>query len=105
LREAIRQTGAMAEILPSRVESLSSPPAGWPKRRVVVARALAPIDKFLDLARPLLGADALCIMLKGQNAEAEVAEARRHWSFRLDSAPSLSDPRGVILIMSELVSI
>jgi hypothetical protein len=44
-------------------------------------------------------------MLKGQNAEAEVAEARRRWSFRLDSAPSLSDPRGVILIMSELVSI
>jgi len=35
--------------------------------------------------------------LKGEDVEAELAEARKSWAFDADILPSLSDPRGRIV--------
>lgn len=105
LREAARLTGATVNIIPCRAEALTPPPAGWPVRRVIVARAVAPLDLFLDFARPLIDSQTLCVMLKGSRAEAELDAARKRWHFRLLTAPSLTDPKGVILILSNLIGV
>lgn len=105
LREAARVTAARISILSHRVESLQPPAGGWPAHRVIVARAVAPLEVLLDSARGLIDSKTHCVMLKGVNAEAELAKARAHWSFRLRTAPSLSEPRGVILMISDLARV
>ncbi len=102
LREAARVTEARVTVLPERVETLKQPPQGWPVRRVIVARAVAPLDTLLDSARGLIDSQTHCVMLKGVSAEAEIAAARVRWQLRLHTAPSLSEPRGVVLMISDL---
>lgn len=105
LREAARVTGAGVTVLPQRVEALEPPPAGWPRRRVLVARAVAPLDRLLQSARGLIDSETRCVMLKSMNVEAEIAAAYKIWGMRVETAPSLSDPRGVILMLSDLVHV
>jgi len=101
LREAARFTGAPASIHAGRLEMLAiAGTAG--EARVLTARAVAPLESLLDLARPLIGPGTVCLFHKGANAAAEIKQARRHWSMRLEAHPSLSDVRGVILRIDEL---
>ena len=72
------------------------------KVEVVTARAVAPLAKLLGFAKPMLDRRALGLFLKGRDAEAEVAEARKLWRFDLISTPSLSDPDGRILQIRDL---
>jgi 16S rRNA (guanine527-N7)-methyltransferase len=72
------------------------------KVEVVTARAVAPLAKLLGFAKPMLDRRALGLFLKGRDAEAEVAEARKLWRFDLVSTPSLSDPDGRILQIRDL---
>lgn len=95
LAEAAREArivGAV-KIHPVRAEAL----AGRMAADVITARALAPLDRLLGLARPLLKPDGLCLFLKGEKADAEIAEARKRWDFALERVASKSDPGGVIL--------
>jgi 16S rRNA (guanine527-N7)-methyltransferase len=69
---------------------------------VVTARAVAPLVKLLAFARPMLDRGALGLFLKGRDAEAEIAEARKLWRFDLTIAPSLSDTQGRILEIRDL---
>lgn len=101
LREAARISGAGVRVHAGRIESLPLDPA-IRERRVLTARAVAPLESLLTLARPLIGPDTLCLFHKGRRAEAEIAAARRHWSMRLESLTSLSDAQGVILRIDEL---
>ena len=73
------------------------------KADVVTARACAPMDRLLDFADPYLKRGALGLFLKGEQAEAELAEARRRRP-RLDAdlLPSVSDPRGRIVRIRSL---
>ena len=64
---------------------------------VVTARALAPLPRLLGYAEPLIRSGAVALFLKGEGVEAELTEARKHWTFRYELAPSLSDSRGRIL--------
>lgn len=95
LAEAARETriAGAVKIHPVRAEAL----AGRMAADVITARALAPLDKLLGLARPLLKPDGLCLFLKGEKADAEIAEARKRWDFALERVASKSDPGGVIL--------
>lgn len=43
---------------------------------VVVARALAPLERLLRWCRPMLGSHGILLALKGQSADAELAAAR-----------------------------
>ena len=62
---------------------------------VVTARACAPLDRLLDFADPYLKRGAEALFLKGEQADAELTEARRRRpGLQADLLPSQSDPRG-----------
>ena len=95
LREAARVTGARLSVLPCRLDRAEVAPAP-----VVTARALAPLEKLLEWARPLLEPDGVGLFLKGRQAEQEIEEAARTWRFDVRSWPSKTSPDGVILEVS-----
>lgn len=65
---------------------------------VVTARAVAPLPKLLGFAEPYLKRGARGLFLKGQAAEAELAEARAAgWKLEASLIQSLSDPDGRIV--------
>jgi 16S rRNA (guanine527-N7)-methyltransferase len=97
LREAILVTGAPAHVHAVKIERAKVAPAP-----LVVSRALAPLPVLLRLAAPLLTEDGFCLFPKTRAAEPEITEAELHWSMRLDRIPSLTDPNGLILRVSEL---
>jgi len=75
------------------------------KVEMVTARACAPLDRLLTYARAYLARGARGLFLKGAEVEAEIAEARRNWRFKAGTIPSLSDPRGRLLSIEELVRV
>ena len=94
LREAARATGAPATILESRVEDL--PPDAF---AAVTARACAPLDALVGLARPHLRAGSVCVFPKGRRAAGELTAARNRWIMRARTVPSLSDPEGTLVVV------
>lgn len=97
LREAIMVTGARARVHANRIERVKLPAAP-----VVTSRALAPLPVLLRLAEPFLTEDGFCLFPKSVAAEAEIAEAERQWSMRIERFPSRTDTNGMILRISEL---
>ena len=76
LVEAARLTQASVTVVPARVEQ-----AGLMSQAVAMARALAPLDRLLALAAPLLRPDGVCLLLKGSGMQEELAAAQRVFSF------------------------
>lgn len=98
LREAARVTGTSVTIRPCRI-------AAVPAHRVdvVTARALAPLDRLLDLARPFLGTGTVCLFPKGKRAVEELTLARKGWTMSVALHHSIADPRGVVLRLHQVV--
>ena len=96
LAAVVEQLSLPAEVHNARAEDLSI------AADVVTARAVAPLERLLGYARPYLSRGAVGLFLKGQNADAEIAAARRRWRFSLASIPSRSDPAGRILKVERL---
>jgi len=69
---------------------------------IVTARACAPMDRLLGFARPYLSQGSTGLFLKGENAEQELNEARKSWSFDAELLPSLSDQRGRVVRIRRL---
>jgi 16S rRNA (guanine527-N7)-methyltransferase len=97
LREAVLTTGAKAHVHATKIERASVVPAP-----LVTSRALAPLPALLSLAHPLLAENGFCLLPKSRAAEAEITQAERTWSMRLERLASLTDPNGMILKISEL---
>lgn len=95
LGEVIRATGANARVHMTRAESLAKNPPF--RADIVTARALAPLDKLLGLAIPLLAPGGACWFLKGARVDDEIAQAEKRWSLTLARFPSISDASGVII--------
>lgn len=94
LREVARQTGTAVTIRNARLEALAgdiAPPD------VITARAVASFDLLLEMTKLYITPKTVCLFLKGRQADAEIAEARRRWRFELEKIPSETDPSGVIL--------
>ncbi len=98
LREAARVTEASVTIRPCRVAAVPLHLVG-----VVTARALAPLDRLLDLAQPFLGPDTVCLFLKGERAGEELTLARKRWTMTVVLHNSIADPRGVVLRLHQVV--
>jgi 16S rRNA (guanine527-N7)-methyltransferase len=64
---------------------------------VVTARALAPLDKLLGLAAPLLKTGAQGLFPKGQDVDAELTLASKYWNISADLIPSKTNPRSRIV--------
>ncbi len=100
LREAMRATQASAIVHNSRVETLD-----LPSQDVVVARALAPLDKLLEMAEKLVSIHTICLFPKGAAAEQELTEARTRWKMLVRQVPSRTDPAGRILVLTEVARV
>ena len=97
LREAVQVTGAKAEVHQMRIEDITVPP----KVDFVTARALAPLDRLLDLALPFLKNGATGLFMKGQDVDEELTKATKSWRIKVEKHPSLTDSRSVILAVTE----
>ena len=95
--EEVRDRLALpAEIRNARIEDATPEPFD-----VVTARACAPLPVLLAYAQTFWGKHTVGLILKGQNVEAELTEARKSWRIDAQRHPSRSDPSGVILELRE----
>lgn len=105
LREAIRQTKANAAVHQIRLETLEDHlPAKIPQ--YVTARALAPLEKLLFWAEPLLKRGAIGLFHKGQDVDSEVNEATKFWKMgAINKHASMTDSDGTILEVKEITRV
>jgi 16S rRNA (guanine527-N7)-methyltransferase len=66
---------------------------------VVTARALAPLDKLIAYASPLLKTGAIGLFPKGQDVEAELTAASKSWTIGIELVPSVTDPQARIVVV------
>ena len=104
LREAIRKTGASAEVHQVRLETLQNEKS-LPKVDAVTARALAPLNDLLVYAAPFMANGAPAFFHKGQDIDAELTQATKYWKLHAIKHPSHTDSRGVILEVTEAVRV
>lgn len=97
LEEAAHRTGAAVEVRNDRIEKAQPEPFD-----LVTARACASLSQLLSYAIPFQAKNTRCLFLKGQSVEAELADATKDWSMKVEQHPSRSDPSGVILDIREL---
>lgn len=97
LREAARASSTEVEIHAQRIEEVEGLRAD-----LVTARALAPLEKLLDYASPLLRSGGQALFLKGRGAEQELTALDGHATMRIARTPSRSDATGVILSIEGL---
>jgi len=64
---------------------------------VVTARAVAPLEKLLGYANPLLKRGGVGLFPKGQDVEAELTAASKSWTIEADLIASSTDPSGRIV--------
>jgi len=100
LREAARRTQAQAQVHNLRIEQ-AAPVARTIKVQAVTARALAPLPKLLEYAVPFLENGAMGYFHKGQDVDAELTDATKSWKLQVEKHPSMTDSRGVILVVKE----
>ena len=97
LKHVAELTGAKVTIINDRIENLK--PA---KVDVITSRALASLDKLLNYSKPLCRPDTVLIFPKGQSHQAEIAEAKKNWSFDIEIYASRSSNEGAILLITNL---
>lgn len=100
IRHVARLTGAPVRVHNARIEDVIDDFAH--SVDVVTARALAPLPKLLGWASPLLKTGAIGLFPKGDRVEIELTESSKYWRFSNEILPSISDPRGRILRITEL---
>jgi 16S rRNA (guanine527-N7)-methyltransferase len=70
---------------------------------VVTARAVAPLDKLLGYANPLLKTGVVGLFPKGQDVAAELTAASKSWKIDAELIPSKTDPNGRIVLVRRVV--
>ena len=92
LQTVIRETGIRAIVHNRRIESL--PPIG---ADIVTARALASLDRLLELLEAQLVPGMRCLFLKGARAEAELAALDTRSDIIRRLHPSLTNPEAFVV--------
>lgn len=100
LREAIRVTGAPAQVHAERVEKYTDGPVN--SVDVVSARALAPLKVLCDQASSLIQRGAIGLFPKGLDVAAELTEAAKYWNIEATTVASKTSPEGCIVIIRGL---
>ena len=72
------------------------------KADIVTARALKALPELLKYANHLTHKDTICLFLKGKNIAEELTEAKKCWTFTVETHPSRSDDSGSVLVLKEL---
>lgn len=101
LRAVSRETKCPVTILNNRIESVSI--AGLPHSPdFITARALAPLDKLVELMAPLMASKTVALVHKGQDFASEIEKASKYCAFDVIQHESQLDNRSVILALSAL---
>jgi 16S rRNA (guanine527-N7)-methyltransferase len=101
LEAVAREVAADVIIHPHRAEDLGKGRLRGAVR-LLLSRATAPLPRLLEYAAPLLAPRAVALLHKGAKAEEELTLAARDWIMAVERLPSRSDPRGVILRLSDI---
>jgi 16S rRNA (guanine527-N7)-methyltransferase len=101
LGEVARKTGVAVEIVAQRIEKHATQDKLGPID-VLSARALAPLDKLLELVAPMFSANTTALLLKGRDAFLEIEEAQKTWSFDAALTPSLTEPEARVAAIRNL---
>jgi 16S rRNA (guanine527-N7)-methyltransferase len=97
LRDVIREARAPAQVHQERIETFTA--LFTDAVDVVTARALAPLNKLLELSRPLLRRGAVGLFQKGRGAEQELTDSRKSWRIDAELIPSVTDPSARIIMV------
>ena len=96
LRDAVDAAAVPATVHHERIESFVE---HFARADLITARAVAPLDRLLGLAEPLLKRGAQALFHKGQDVEAELTQASKQWNIEASLIPSRTDPRGRIVFV------
>jgi 16S rRNA (guanine527-N7)-methyltransferase len=94
LREASRITGTNVQVHARTIESAPPFPAD-----AITARALAPLDRLLELAERFSRRGTVCVFHKGRGVEDELTAASKTWIMKPERVMSRTDPSGTILVI------
>jgi 16S rRNA (guanine527-N7)-methyltransferase len=97
LSEAARQLAAPVRVINARIETARTEPAP-----LVTARALAPLDRLIGLARPHLAAGGICLFPKGRTWRDELTAAEALWHMDVTRIPSPLDGDACILKLENI---
>jgi 16S rRNA (guanine527-N7)-methyltransferase len=100
LREAVRQLRLPAAVHCERIEQFSK--TFEDQADVVTGRALAPLDRLLPLAAPLLKSRGIGLFPKGQDVAAELTAASKCWNIEAAFAPSVTSSSSSIVMVHKL---
>jgi 16S rRNA (guanine527-N7)-methyltransferase len=99
LCEVSRQAEIQVKVLPVAIENIDSD-AYRSSKPVILARAVAPLGKLLELSAPLI-ASGRGLFHKGQRLDQELTQAAKSWKIRYNRHPSVIDSAGSILEVLE----
>ena len=69
---------------------------------VIIARAVAALDRFLAIASHLSKSETVWVLPKGKNAQSELAQAQRNWQCDVLVEQSRTDPDSQILVLTRV---
>jgi 16S rRNA (guanine527-N7)-methyltransferase len=101
LRHVARTVGVPVDIFAERAE-LAATRASLHNADVVSARALAPLVRLLDWVEPFAGPGSTIVLPKGKDLNKELQDIEKTWQSDSLEVPSLTDPQGRILVMTNL---
>ena len=96
LQTVIRELGLSAIVHNERIESLTKVAPD-----VITAREFAPLGKAVGLLAPHMEPHTVLLLLKGRNVEEELTEMPDYPIMSAVTYPSLSDPDGVVLKLTQ----
>ena len=97
LNEIVRATATRVTVTQGRIGNTDAGPAD-----VVTARACAPLGKLLGYVHRFLAAGGTALLLKGARVDEELTQAGKSWTMEVTRRPSLSDPAGTVLEITNL---
>jgi 16S rRNA (guanine527-N7)-methyltransferase len=89
--------GLSLNIIPGRLERLHNL-----KFDIITSRALAKLSILFGYSQNFMKKNSVLIFLKGKTVNEEILEAKKNWKFKLQKYRSISDSRGVILVVERL---
>ncbi len=98
LREAVNALGLSKRVTVecARVERVEG------RFDVITGRAVAALDRFLDIAGHLSQSKTIWVLPKGRNAQSELAQALRNWHCEVSVEQSCTDPESQILVLTRV---
>ena len=92
LQAAVEQLGLNATVAAMKVERVIG------QFDVITARAVAPLDRFLEISQHLSTRNTVWALPRGRNAHSELVEARRAWQGVFHVEQSVTDAESYIVV-------